>query len=54
MAPLTLVAIAAVMVFFYLWWRRRTTVTAGLAVFAVATLVAVVIFMMNAPHPASN
>jgi hypothetical protein len=54
MAPLTLVAIAAVMACFFLWWRGRITVTAGLAVIAAATLVAVVFFLVAAPHPAAN
>ena len=54
MAALTLLAMAGVMVCFFLWWRGRVTVTAGLGVVAVAALVAVVVFLMGAPHPASN
>jgi Ca2+/Na+ antiporter len=54
MAALTLLAIAVVMAGFFLWWRGRVTVTAGLGVVAVAALVAVVVFLIGAPHPAAN
>ena len=54
MALLTLVAFVAVIACFFWWWRVRITVTGGLAVVALAALIAVVFFLMGAPHPASN
>jgi hypothetical protein len=54
MAALTLFAFIAFMACFFWWWRARTTATGGLAVLALAALVAVAVFLMSAPHPAAN